>query len=107
MNFIKKITSRKFILALTAVVSGIATAIAGGGDEISTIVGSAMTIIATVVYCIIEGVVDAKSIARIADAAADISEELGELSSNVSKEDIASAAEVLIGSGGDDTVEGE
>ena len=108
MNILRKLTSRKFLMALTAVISGIITAIAGGGDEVSTIVGSAMTITATVVYCIMEGVVDAKSVHKVADAAVDIAEELGASDEAMNAmSEIASAAEVLIGSGGDSIVKGE
>ena len=77
MSILRKLTSRKFLMALTAAVSGIITAFVGNGETVNILVGSTMTIIATVVYCIMEGVVDAKSIGKITDAAADIAEELG------------------------------
>ena len=76
-DIIRKLTSRKFLLALAAVVSGIITAFIGNGETVRTIVGAAVTIIATVAYCIMEGVVDAASVKTVTDAAKDIAEEVG------------------------------
>ena len=39
-NFVKKITSRKFLLAVTGVVIGLATALGVEGSEITELVGT-------------------------------------------------------------------
>lgn len=76
-DIVRKLTSRKFLLALIAAVSGVITAFVGNGEAVTTIVGAAMTIIASVAYCIVEGRVDAKSVGQITEAAVDLAEELG------------------------------
>lgn len=67
-NFIKKLTSRKFLMALASAVVGIVTVFAGESDTLTTVVGAAVTVISTVGYCITEGMVDAKSVREISDA---------------------------------------
>ncbi len=59
--FLKKLTSRKFLLALAAAVCGIATALGADGEVIETITGAAVTLISTVAYCLVEGAIDKKS----------------------------------------------
>ena len=76
-TIIEKLTSRKFIVTVLTAIAGIITAIIGESETLKIIVGAAMTIIPTVVYCITEGVLDAKSVKTIADATADAAEKLG------------------------------
>ena len=76
-NILDKLTSRKFIVAAITVVAGIVTMIIGDNEIVQIIAGAAMTIVPTVVYCIMEGMVDAKSVDSIADATADAAEKLG------------------------------
>ena len=76
-NIIEKLTSRKFIVTVLTAIAGIITAIIGESETLNIIVGAAMTIIPTVVYCITEGVLDAKSVKTIAEATADAAEKLG------------------------------
>ena len=76
-SIIEKLTSRKFIVTVLTAIAGIITAIIGENETVQIIVGAAMTIIPTIVYCITEGVLDAKSVKTIAEATADAAEKLG------------------------------
>lgn len=73
----KKLTSRKFIITLITAVAGLVTLIVGDNAAVQIIAGAAMTIVPTVIYCIMEGVIDAKSIKTITTATADAAEKLG------------------------------
>lgn len=76
-DLIKKLTSRKFIVTAITALAGIITMIVGENAAVQTIAGAAMTIVPTVVYCLMEGVIDAKSIKTITTATADAAEKLG------------------------------
>lgn len=76
-NIIRKITSRKFIIAVITSIAGIITMYVGDSEMVNVIAGAAMTIIPTVVYCIMEGVIDAKSVQTITEATKDAAEKLG------------------------------
>lgn len=103
-DIIKKLTSRKFILAVITAVTGIITLCIGENEIVKVISGAAMTIVPTVVYCIIEGVVDAKSIKTVTDAVTDTAEKLGadENTVDVLKQ-MSAVGEILVG--GDDIEE--
>ena len=75
-NLIKKLTSRKFIVTAITAIAGIVTMIIGNNAAVQTIAGAAMTIIPTVVYCLMEGVIDAKSVQTITKTTADAAEKL-------------------------------
>jgi hypothetical protein len=76
-NLLKKLTSRKFIVTVIPVIVGVITLFIGENAYVQTIAGAAMTIIPTVVYCLMEGVIDAKSVKVITEATADAAEKLG------------------------------
>ena len=76
-TLVRKLTSRKFIIALITLIAGIITMIVGDSEVVTTIAGAAMTIVPTAVYCIMEGVVDAKSVETITEATKDAAEQLG------------------------------
>lgn len=76
-NLIKKLTSRKFIVTAITAIAGIVTMIIGNNAAVQTVAGAAMTIIPTVVYCLMEGVIDAKSVQTITKTTADAAEKLG------------------------------
>ena len=76
-NILEKLTSRKFIVTAITAIAGVITAIIGENETVQIIAGAAMTIIPTIVYCIMEGVIDAKSVKTIAEATADAAEKLG------------------------------
>lgn len=92
----KKLTSRKFIIAVITAIAGIVTLIFGHGEEVNTIAGALMTVIPTLVYCIVEGTVDAASVRKIGDAVSDAAEKLGadELAEQV--DNVTDMAESLI-----------
>jgi hypothetical protein len=77
INIIRKITSRKFLVALITLVAGVVTMVVGDNETVSVIAGAAMTIVPTVAYCIVEGKIDAKSLETITDATKDAAEKLG------------------------------
>lgn len=76
-TFLEKLTSRKFIVTVITAITGIITMIIGENEIVQIIAGAAMTVIPTIVYCIMEGVLDAKSVKTIVDATADAVEKLG------------------------------
>lgn len=76
-TIIQKLTSRKFIVAAITLIAGIVTMIIGHEHEVTTIAGALMSIVPTVVYCIVEGTVDAKSVQTVTDAVSDAAEGLG------------------------------
>lgn len=76
-KLVRKLTSRKFLIAAIAAIAGIITLIVGDNAVVQTIAGAAMTIVPTVIYCIMEGVIDAKSIKTVADATAEAAQKLG------------------------------
>lgn len=76
-DLLKKLTSRKFIVTAITAIAGIVTMAIGENAVVQTIAGAAMTIVPTVVYCLMEGVIDAKSVKVITDATADAAEKLG------------------------------
>lgn len=76
-NIIKKLTSRKFIVTVITAITGIITLCVGDNEVVKVIAGAAMTIVPTVVYCLMEGMIDAKSIKTITEVTADAAEKLG------------------------------
>ena len=76
-NILEKLTSRKFIVTAITAIAGIITLIIGENEAVQVIAGAAMTIVPTIIYCIMEGVIDAKSVKTIAEATADAAEKLG------------------------------
>ena len=73
----RKLTSRKFIVTVITAIAGIVTMIIGDNEIVQIITGAAMTIVPTIVYCIMEGAIDAKSVKTITEATADAAEKLG------------------------------
>ena len=57
-NLIKKLTSRKFIVTVITAIAGVITMIIGDNEVVQIISGAAMTIVPTVVYCLMEGVIE-------------------------------------------------
>jgi hypothetical protein len=98
-NLIRKLTSRKFIIAVITTIVGIITMFIGDSEAVNVIAGALMTIIPTIVYCVVEGTIDAKSIETITDATADAAEKLGASESVVGTiEQIGNMGEILVDS---------
>lgn len=76
-DLIKKLTSRKFIVTLIPAITGIITLFIGENAIVNTISSLLMVVAPTIVYCIVEGVCDAKSIKTITEASVKAAEELG------------------------------
>ena len=95
-NFLKKLTSRKFIVTAISAIAGIVTLIIGENEVVQTIASALMIVVPTIVYCIMEGVVDAKSIKTITEVAADTAEKLGASDEKVGViEQIGALGEIL------------
>lgn len=76
-TILEKLTSRKFIVTVITAIAGIITMIIGENEVVQIIAGAAMTIVPTIVYCLMEGVIDAKSVKTIVDATTEAAEKLG------------------------------
>ena len=76
-DFLKKLSSRKFIVTAITTITGIITLIIGENELVNIISSALMVIVPTIVYCITEGVIDAKSVKTIGDTVVDTAEKLG------------------------------
>ena len=61
-NFLKKLTSRKFLAALAGVATGLAMAFGVDETTISTVAGAVTTVASVVSYIMSEGMVDAAAV---------------------------------------------
>ena len=76
-DLIKKLTSRKFIVTAISAIAGIITMIIGDNAVVDLVASALMVVIPTIVYCIMEGVIDAKSVKTITETVVDTAEKLG------------------------------
>ena len=61
-NFLKKLTSRKFLAALAGVATGLAMVFGDDETTISTVAGAVTTVASVVSYIMSEGMVDAAAV---------------------------------------------
>ena len=61
-NFLKKLTSRKFLAALAGVAKGLAMVFGVDETTISTVAGAVTTVASVVSYIMSEGMVDAAAV---------------------------------------------
>ena len=61
-NFLKKLTSRKFLAALAGVATGLAMVFGVDETTISTVAGAETTVASVVSYIMSEGMVDAAAV---------------------------------------------
>ena len=61
-NFLKKLTSRKFLAALAGVATGLAMVFGVDETTISTVAGAVTTVASVVSYIVSEGMVDAAAV---------------------------------------------
>ena len=61
-NFLKKLTSRKFLAALAGVATGLAMVFGVDETTISTVAGAVTTVASVVSYIMSEGIVDAAAV---------------------------------------------
>lgn len=103
-NIIGKLTSRKFIVTVITAIAGIITFFIGDNEVVNIIAGAAMTIIPTVVYCLMEGMIDAKSIKTITEVTADTAEKLGADNATIDMiERVGEVGEALVTDESDET----
>lgn len=76
-DLIRKLTSRKFLVTLISVISGVITLCIGESEIVEVIAGAAMTVVPAVVYCFMEGKVDAESAKTIAQGVKNAATDLG------------------------------
>lgn len=67
-NIVRKLTSRKLLLALAGVVTGIALAFGVDGNDITTVTGAVTAVISVITYIITEGKVDAVGVKTAIEA---------------------------------------
>lgn len=65
---LEKFKSRKFILAIVAMILGVVTALSELGGEIGTACGIIAAVASPIVYIIVEGNVDAKAVGLVTGA---------------------------------------
>ena len=96
---LKKLTSRKFLLAALSMAAGVA-ALCGADERIVSIIsGALMTVLPAVVYCITEGRIDEASAKAITGAVIDASEALG---ADKQLQNVLSAAGDMLAAAGED-----
>ena len=61
-DFLKKLTSRKFLAALSGIVLGIAIIFGVDGDTITTVAGAVTSLASTISYILVEGKIDANKV---------------------------------------------
>ena len=61
-SFLKKLTSRKFLLSCVSMGAGIALLCGADATTVSVLSGALMTVLPSLVYCLIEGRIDSASV---------------------------------------------
>lgn len=93
---IRKLTSRKFIISAISALAGVVVSIIGHAYEVTVIAGMLMSVVPAVVYCIMEGKIDAASVKTISTAASSAAELLGATQAADSIVKISDVAEALV-----------
>ena len=75
-NIIRKLTSRKFIVSIISIISGVALLFGADIDTVKTVSAACMIALPSIVYCVLEGRIDEKSILCISDAMNKLEKEL-------------------------------
>ena len=76
-SWLKKLTSRKFLVSLISMAAGIAAICGADMQGVEIIAGAAMTVLPAIVYCLTEGKIDAASVHKATDAITDAAQALG------------------------------
>lgn len=74
---LKKLTSRKFLLSLVSMAAGIALLCGADATTVSVLAGAAMTVLPSLVYCLIEGRIDSAAVTASKEAILGAAEDLG------------------------------
>lgn len=67
MNFLKKISSRKFLAMMVGVFTGISTVFSLDQSIVNTVSGTVISLVSVVVYIITEGKIDVSALGETAD----------------------------------------
>lgn len=76
-SFWKKLTSRKFLLSCVSMAAGIALLCGADATTVSVIAGAAMTVLPSLVYCLIEGRIDSTAVTASKEAILGAADDLG------------------------------
>jgi hypothetical protein len=76
-SFWKKLTSRKFLLSCVSMAAGIALLCGADATTVSVIAGTAMTVLPSLVYCLIEGRIDSAAVTTSKEAILGAADDLG------------------------------
>ena len=76
--FIQKLSSRKFLTAVTGVITGLAMAFGVDEGAVSVIAGAVMSIVSVITYIYTEGKIDAAAVQQTFDKIQDAIEEIQE-----------------------------
>ena len=75
-TLIKKLTSRKFIVSVISLISGIALLFGADTDTVDTISAALLILLPSLIYCVTEGKIDASAIKSLNDALSGIEKAL-------------------------------
>lgn len=76
-QFLRKITSRKFLLSASLEICGLIALLTADNQTAQTIIGAITAILPTIVYCISEGIIDAKSVNTVTNVIHNLADDLG------------------------------
>lgn len=78
MNFLKKISSRKFLAMIVGVFMGIATVFSLDQTIVNTVSGTVISLVSVITYIVTEGKIDASALSEVADKVKDTIEVVSE-----------------------------
>lgn len=73
---LKKLTSRKFLLAMVTVIAGIVAMCGASEGVVEAVAASLTALVPTVIYIVTEGRIDAAAVGQIAGAVQDVAESI-------------------------------
>lgn len=76
-SFVKKLTSRKFLLSCISMAAGIALLCGADASVVAVVAGAGMTVLPSLVYCLIEGRIDSAAVTAGKEAILRAAESLG------------------------------
>lgn len=76
-SFLKKLTSRKFLLSCISMAAGIALLCGADATAVSVLAGAGMIVLPSLVYCLIEGRTDSAAVTASKEAILHAAESLG------------------------------
>ena len=98
-SLVQKLTSRKFLLSAVSMAAGIALLCGADATTVSVLAGACMTVLPSLVYCLIEGRIDSAAVKEGKDAILKAADDLG---ANGPLKGVIDAAGDMLASLGDD-----